>query len=271
MSNSHTTSCSSCDFEKSYEQSKLPIMREVEASVLGSDYGGTSWTTLAQARQIAEKLSLGPGVNHLEVGSGSGWPGLYLSTLSGCGVTLVDIPMIALEMSRLRAQRDGLQNKTHSIMASGTNLPFRKSAFDTVGHSDVLCCLAEKSEMLSECKRVLHTSGQMLFSVISIKPGISGSDYLRAVEAGPPFIEVKSAYENLLADCGWKIMERLDVSEEHARSLEALVENMTVREAEMAAALGQEELMDQKQRRMVQIAVIRAGLMQREIFHVRPV
>ncbi len=219
-------------------------MREVEASVLGSDYGGTSWTTLAQADQLAEKLKLGPGVNHLEVGSGSGWPGLYLSTRSGCNVTLVDIPMIALEMSRLRAKRDGLQNKANSIMASGTDLPFRDGAFDTVGHSDVLCCLAEKAEMLRECHRVLHPSGHMLFSVISIKPGISGADYQQAVEAGPPFIEVKPAYEELLADGGWKILERLDVSTEHVRSLEVLVQNMTVREAEMTAALGQEELME---------------------------
>lgn len=191
MSNSQTASCSSCDFEKSYEQSKLPIMREVETSVLGSDYGGTSWTTLAQADQIAEKLSLGPGIRHLEVGSGSGWPGLYLSTLTGCGVTLVDIPIIALEMSRLRAQCDGLQDLTHPIMASGTNLPFKDDAFDTVGHSDVLCCLAEKAEMLRECHRVLQACGQMLFSVISIKPGISGSDYKRAIEAGPPPILLK--------------------------------------------------------------------------------
>ena len=66
-------------FATSYEVSSLPAMREVERTVLGCDYGGTSWTTRAQAEQIVEMLDLQPDLHLLDIGAGSGWPGLFLA------------------------------------------------------------------------------------------------------------------------------------------------------------------------------------------------
>jgi len=55
-------------FAASYEVSNLPAMRGVERTTLGCDYGGTSWTTRTQASQIAEMLSLRPGLKLLDAG-----------------------------------------------------------------------------------------------------------------------------------------------------------------------------------------------------------
>ena len=85
-----------CDFAVTYERSRLPAVRELERNVLGCDYGGTSWTTRAQADHIAESLELRPGMQLLEVGAGSGWPGLLLGSMTGCNVTLLDMPLNAL-------------------------------------------------------------------------------------------------------------------------------------------------------------------------------
>ena len=71
------------DLLASYEVSSLPAMREVERTVLGCDYGGTSWTTSNQATQIIELLELKPGLHLLDIGAGSGWPGLYLADAGG--------------------------------------------------------------------------------------------------------------------------------------------------------------------------------------------
>ena len=73
-----------CDFAGSYERSRLPALRELERNVLGCDYGGTSWTTRVQVDHIAESLELTPGLQLLEVGSGSGWPGLFLGRITQC-------------------------------------------------------------------------------------------------------------------------------------------------------------------------------------------
>ena len=55
-----------------------PPRLAVERAVCGSDYGGTSWTTMAEAKQVAQMLGVGPGDRLLEVGAGSGWPALYV-------------------------------------------------------------------------------------------------------------------------------------------------------------------------------------------------
>ena len=44
-------------------------------------------------------LRLGPGVRYLDVGAGSGWPGLFFGRITGCDVTLVDVPLEGLAPS----------------------------------------------------------------------------------------------------------------------------------------------------------------------------
>ena len=148
-----------CDFAGCYERTQIPAMRELERDVLGCDYGGTSWTTLSQAHDIADSLSLAPGLQLLDVGSGSGWPGLFLGSETGCDVTLLDIPFNALKLAAERAVQDGLTDRVNVIAASGTALPFEDSSFERLSHSDVLCCLPEKLEMLQECRRVAQKGG----------------------------------------------------------------------------------------------------------------
>jgi SAM-dependent methyltransferase len=160
-------------FAESYEVSNLPAMREVERSVLGCDYGGTSWTTSAQAQQIVELLNLQPGQHVLDIGAGSGWPGLYLADTSGCAVTLLDLPVNALAKARERAREDGIDDRVITVAASGAALPFADDSFEAISHSDVLCCLPEKIEMLEECRRVATDGANMLFSVIAVAPQLT--------------------------------------------------------------------------------------------------
>jgi 2-polyprenyl-3-methyl-5-hydroxy-6-metoxy-1,4-benzoquinol methylase len=263
------TQCAACDFEKSYAQAQLPVMREVERCVLGADYGGTSWSTREQAGLMAGKLGLAPGVRHLDVGAGSGWPGLFFSAEAGCDVTLVDMPMIALKMAQARIQAENLQHQSRVVLASGASLPFADQSFDTISHSDVLCCLEEKSEVLRDCLRVLSTAGRMVFTVISIAPGLSKARYLQAVEAGPSHIEASCPYPEMLKRCGWQVIERLDVTGEHLDTLKLLTTIMNAREAELASALGEGELKEQITHREMQIAAISAGVIQREIYSAR--
>lgn len=49
-----------------------PARLAVECAVCRSDYGGNSWTTMAEVEQVAEMLGVGPGDRLLEVGAGSG-------------------------------------------------------------------------------------------------------------------------------------------------------------------------------------------------------
>ena len=269
MKDSESVAAAACDFEKSYEQARLPAVRELERSVLGCDYGGTSWTTRSQADDIGTSLDLGPGVHLLEVGAGSGWPGLFLAQATGCNVTLVDLPFNALQLAIERAVEDGIEQRSRAVAASGAALPFNDGSFDAVGHSDVLCCMPEKSSMLQECRRVLRPGGKMLFSVIAPAPSLSESDYKEALEAGPPFVEVPGNYASMLRDSGWQVLEIRDVTEEYLQSLRTLVESMIAMQDAVTEALGIDEYQEQLERRQFQVVALDRGLLVREIYVTR--
>src|SRR5438046_357159 len=93
-------------FARDYELGRFAAMRDLERSVLGSDYGGTSWTTRREAGQIAELLGLRAGMRLLDVGAGAGWPGLYLAQVTGCDVVLTDRPFVGLQIALERSATD---------------------------------------------------------------------------------------------------------------------------------------------------------------------
>jgi ubiquinone/menaquinone biosynthesis C-methylase UbiE len=252
-------------FAESYEVSNLPAMRAIERSVLGCDYGGTSWTTSEQASQMIDRLKLGPGVHLLDIGAGSGWPGLKLAHTSGCAVTLVDLPLNALKKAQVRARGDGIDDRVNFTAASGAALPFRSNSFDVISHSDVLCCLPEKREMLDECRRVANDGAGMLFSVIAVAQNLSEADRRLAVDAGPPFVDAPADYAQMLSVSGWQLTERIDVTAEHKKSLSALINGFT-ESTELAEVLGPNIVRDAIAHRQQQIAAIDAGWLVREIF-----
>jgi protein-L-isoaspartate O-methyltransferase len=123
--------------EPPFDESRLIL--DIEREVMGSDYGASSYTTCSEAAGIGELLALGPGVHLLDIGSGSGWPGLYLAKSTGCDVTLVDKPLSGLKVAAARASEDRLSGICSVIVGDGRALPFDSERFHAISHSDVLC------------------------------------------------------------------------------------------------------------------------------------
>lgn len=126
------------EFIASYGRSPSRAELRVEREVFGLNAGITSYTTPAQADVLGKELRLGPGVQLLDVGAGTGWPGLYLAKATGCHVTLTDVPAGALRTAAARAYKQRLARDCSFALASGTHLPFSPQTFDAVVHSDVL-------------------------------------------------------------------------------------------------------------------------------------
>jgi len=202
------------DFEAQYRQGQLAVVQAVERAVCGCDYGGTSWATRDEAGRIAAALELAPGVRLLEIGAGSGWPALYLAGQSGCDVTLVDLPLEGIRIAAGRAARDRLAGTCLALVADAAQLPFRDGSLDVINHSDVLCCLVQKREVLAECLRVVRPGGRMAFSVIYVAPGLSAGDHARALKTAPEFAAMDADYPTLLAATGWAIRRCHDLTAE---------------------------------------------------------
>ena len=255
-----------CHFAEYYEFSNLAAIKALELDVFGTDYGGTSWTTSDQARLVASSLALDANSRLLEVGSGSGWPGLFLAKTTDCEVVLLDMPFNALAYAAERAASDGTAGRVHLVNGDATALPFNNESFSCLSHSDVLCCLPTKLEMLQECRRVATTGGRMHFSVILPAPDLSPSDYQKVVDAGPPYVGLSGSYDSLLTKASWQVLERVDVTAEFGNSLKKFITALRKNTPELKKAFGAQELRDEWRQCEVELALVRAGLYQREIF-----
>ena len=121
------------------QDSQSQAESEVEREVFGTDLGITSYTTVAQASVLAKALRLEAGSRLLDIGAGSGWPGLYLAEATGCEAVLTDLPLEAIRRASARARRrPDVAARCSFALASGAALPFRGSTFDAVVHTDVL-------------------------------------------------------------------------------------------------------------------------------------
>lgn len=258
------TSC--CDFAGSYDLSRLPEIKKLEQAALGCDYGGTSWTTRDQVELIRHSLQLDGSSELLDIGSGAGWPGLLLAELSDCTVTLLDIPMNALLQAEQRAVDDGISKRVGVVSGSGTSLPFGNRSFDRISHSDVLCCLPEKLELLRESRRVSRDDGRMHFSVILPAENLPQATYEEVVATGPPFIAVDGSYKDMLKASGWHVLEIVDVTEDYKRSLQRLVDSIHENEEELTELFGASELKSKREHREEQISLISKGYMRRETY-----
>ncbi|MEE9318768.1 MAG: class I SAM-dependent methyltransferase [Rhodospirillales bacterium] len=243
-------------------------MMEIERSVCGCDYGCTSWTTRKEADGVAGMLRLRPGVKFLEVGAGSGWPGLYLAKETGCDATLIDLPLEGLKAARERAETDGLADRCQIIQGDGAALPFGNGSFDAIYHSDVLCCLVEKLAVLESCRRVIRDEGKMVFSVILIQPGLSEADNEIAAAGGPTFIETDVPYPEMLEKTGWDITDHGDQTADYTATFRKFFSLEQDNIDEFERVHGPEGAVELIGRRERTLDALDQGLLRREIFTV---
>ena len=260
-------------FVRLYERNQSDLVRGIERRVCGCDYGGTSWSTRAEADRLAQLLKLQPGRHLLEVGAGSGWPGLYMARTSQCDVTLTDLHPGSLAMASRRAARDRVEGQSgihRFAVAEGGALPFPAASFDAIVHSDVLCCLADKAAVLSACRRVIGKDGSMAFTVILTAPGLRGDDLTRAIDAGPGYITTDTEYPEMVRQAGWEIDRIEDFSPQYAETLTRMLAEEAAHGDELATMFGEADLADRLAKRQIGIDTIENGLLRRELFFVRP-
>lgn len=126
-------------FDERYRITGQDVFVTMELAALGSDYQATGYATRDQADDLGRRLGLGPDRRLLDLGSGCGWPGLYLATTTGCEVVTADPVAIGAAACLVRGDRDGLGGRHLPVVARGEALPFRAESFDAVVHVDVTC------------------------------------------------------------------------------------------------------------------------------------
>ena len=126
-------------FDQRYGAALPPVARQIEQRVIGGDWGANGFTTMAQADTLARELGLSAADRLLDLGTGRGWPGLYLAARTGCRVVPTDLPLEGPRVAASRATSEGLAARAGVVAAAASALPFRACSFDVIIHTDVLC------------------------------------------------------------------------------------------------------------------------------------
>ena len=127
------------DFAERYAIRTGEANAQIEQEVIGAVWGANGYTTVAQADELGRRLQVGPGARLLDVGTGRGWPGVYLAKQSGCSLVATDMPVEGLVQAGQRARRESIDGSVSLAAAAGAAQPFRLSSFDAVVLTDVLC------------------------------------------------------------------------------------------------------------------------------------
>ena len=257
-------------FNNFYQLSTHDVLRRIEKYTCGCCYGGNSWTTEKQVILMGQKLGLSPRSSLIDIGAGAGWPGLYLSSISGCSLTLVDLPETGLKLAANRSIQDKISERVTTIIVDAAELPFEDQSFDALSHSDLLCCLFSKEKVLIECRRIIREQGKMVFSVIYITPGLDKIDYERAVLNSPNFIQTDGEYETMLRECGWHIEEQIDLSEDYQETCRLQIEADDLHREELIKLVGEKQALDRMSNWKSKLEVIEEGLVKRDLFVCSP-
>ncbi len=125
--------------ERGYARSEADVMQAMARAVLDSDYNANGYTTRAQADRLGHLLDLAPDRLLLDVGSGCGWPGLYLAARHGCSVVAIDPVVTGVATAHRRIAGDAMTDRAWAVAGTAEALPLRPASADAVVHTDVMC------------------------------------------------------------------------------------------------------------------------------------
>jgi 2-polyprenyl-3-methyl-5-hydroxy-6-metoxy-1,4-benzoquinol methylase len=139
MTTSRDERVTRADYAHRYRlRASAAVVDKAEREVIGDVWGANGFTTVDQAEDLRRRLELDRNSRLLDVGSGCGWPGLWLAQQTGCEVVVTDLPPEGLEVASRRAKAEGLRS-LGAVAASARRFPFAESSFDAIVHVDLMC------------------------------------------------------------------------------------------------------------------------------------
>jgi hypothetical protein len=110
----------------------------------------------------------------------------------------------------------------------------------------------------------------MVFSVISIAPGLSEAGHERALANGPPYIETDTSYAALLEHANWQVVDCFDITEDFVGSNRRVVDAQEAHETQLRELLGEAETATRMTRMKERLAAREAGVHLRELYVATP-
>lgn len=184
--------------------------------------GDVSGLDAASARMTDEhldRLDVQPGMTVLDLGCGTGAPGVRLARWCDADITGVSVSVGDIALATARAEAEGVSRRITFRQADAARLPFADGTFDRVLAIESLAHVADRGQVLSEIARVLRPGGRVVLSdFVQLGPEPEDAEereaaarMLAALRVAPPVRVAR--YEGLLRAAGLTAVEITDVTE----------------------------------------------------------
>ena len=168
---------------------------------------------LAGTQDIATRLTLEPGEQLVDIGSGIGGPARWFAATFGVQVTGVDLtPEFCATAEELNAVT-GLAGRVRIIQGSALALPLPDAAFDAGYSQNVIMNIADKPLFYREAFRVLRPGGRLALSNLCAGP--AGEPYFPApwaTTSDTSFLQSPEAMRADLIAAGFDIIDFRDIT-----------------------------------------------------------
>uniref|UniRef100_UPI003BAD80D5 class I SAM-dependent methyltransferase n=1 Tax=Stappia sp. TaxID=1870903 RepID=UPI003BAD80D5 len=146
---------------------------QYSCAYFASPDAGLDEAQLAKKRHIAAKLAMRPGLRVLDIGSGWGGMGLYLARGFDASVTGVTLSRDQHEVSRARAEAEGLAARASFELRDYRSLSQRYDRIVSVGMFEHVG-VSHYRQFFETCARLLDDDGVMLLHSIG-RSGVPGA------------------------------------------------------------------------------------------------
>jgi SAM-dependent methyltransferase len=159
---------------------------------------------LSATSELADRLTVHPQTNVVDLGSGLGGPSRYLAARFGCKVHGIDLTPSFVETARLLTDLCGLREQVTFSCANALDLPFKSGSVDLVWTQHVAMNIRDRAALYREVFRVLRLGGTLaIYDVVAGPNGPVHFPVPWAQEPAASFLLTADAMATALEDQGF--------------------------------------------------------------------
>jgi ubiquinone/menaquinone biosynthesis C-methylase UbiE len=155
-------------FDAVFKFKRSQSFRDIFREVYGDDYpeqaNPLSFVTNTDLLSIVEHINVGPGKTFIDLGCGSGGPGLWIAQQTGANYLGIDFSQNALEKANQRISEFELNGTAKFQLGDITALELPENSFDGAISLDVISFIPDTSAAISEIARILRPNAYFIFT-----------------------------------------------------------------------------------------------------------
>jgi ubiquinone/menaquinone biosynthesis C-methylase UbiE len=179
-----------------------PTLRDIYQETYGSEYPAianqTSFVTRSELAVIAKGLQLREGTRLVDLGCGSGGPGLWLARKSGVALVGVDRSRVAIGVATRHAVDCAMDDRAAYRVADLADTGLPDASFEGAVSMDALQVLPDPRRGVKEAARLLVPGARLAFTTWETQPPATAPEHMRQ--------RFVSDYRPVLEACGFGVV-----------------------------------------------------------------